>query len=135
MKNFKILLLEKLKVSTKINSRYVDNLPPSSKEKGEAAYEYLQNRYGHIFDNIRILRSNNVALGLINTNVAGHGMYDDSEFTLYLNTDKNTGYLMRRTIKGTFSSTPAQFIKNMNTLDDLCDKFDQLLTKRGYNVK
>ena len=135
MRTFKTILLEKLKVSTKTNSGYVDNLPPSSKEKGEAAYEYLQNRYGHIFDNIRILRSNNVALGLINTNAAGHGIYDDSEFTLYLNTDKNNGYLMRRTIKGMFGSTPAQFIKNMNTLDDLCDKFDQLLTKRGYNVK
>ena len=141
MKSFKNILLEKLKVSTKNNfgdTLYIDELQPGSPKKAEAACEYLKDRYGHMFDDIRVLKTNNVSLGMLNDkyNKGGSGLYDDSAFTLYLNTDFNNGYLMRRIqgISQWSQGTPAKFIQNMDKLDDVCNKFDQLLAKRGYNV-
>ena len=140
MRTLKTILVEKLKIN---NSSYrnweIDDLPPNTPEKAEAACEYLKDRYGHMFDNIRVLKSNNVSLGMLNDkyNKGGSGMYDDSAFTLYLNTDFNKGYLMRR-IQGISQyspGTPAKFIQGLDKIEDVCNKFDQLLAKRGYNVK
>jgi hypothetical protein len=141
MRTFKTILLEKLKInasSHKYRNFEIDELPPSTPEKAEAACEYLKDRYGHMFDDIRVLKTNNVSLGMLNDkyNKGGDGMYDDSAFTLYLNTDFNKGYLIRR-IQGIgqwSKGTPAKFIQNIDKIEDVCNKFDQLLAKRGYNV-
>lgn len=140
MRTFKTILLEKLKINTSSYRNWeIDDLPPGTPEKAEAACEYLKDRYGHMFDDIRALKSNNVSLGMLNAkyNKGGDGLYDNSAFTLYLNTDFNKGYLMRR-IQGISQwspGTPAKFIQNMDKIEDVCNKFDQLLAKRGYNVK
>lgn len=141
MKKLSEFVLEKLILQKGKGLAYsyadVDNYPPSSKDKAEAALNVLKERYGDIFPELKILRSNNIGLGKIDNKIAGIGMYDDSTFTLYLNTDFNDGYLMRRSWGGMYANNTAKFIGDkpkFNSLEDLLDKFDSLLMKRGYNL-
>lgn len=131
MKAFKELLVEKLKISN-VNSapdcEYIDELRPGSPEKAEAFLEFMKEKYGDLFDDYRILRTNNVTLGKIKD--IGHGMYDGSSFTMYL-TDPNE-YLIRRISPGFGSGHPSKFVQGFKTLEETLNKFDSLLTKRGY---
>lgn len=131
MKAFKELLVEKLKVSKNTplsDYGYIDSLEPGSKEKAEEILVVFQERYGDLFDDYRILRTNNVTLGKIKD--IGHGMYDGSSFTMYL-TDPNE-YLIRRISAGFGSGHPSKFVQGFKTLEETLNKFDSLLKKRGY---
>lgn len=131
MKSFKDILLEKLKVSAKNglgDTSYIDELKPGSPEKAEAFLEFMKEKYGDLFDDYRILRTNNVTLGKIKD--IGHGMYDGSSFTMYL-TDPNE-YLIRRVSPGFGSGHPSKFVQGFKTLEETLNKFDSLLKKRGY---
>lgn len=131
MKSFKNILLEKLKVSTKNSlgdTSYIDELQPGSPEKAEAILEFMKEKYGDLFDDYRILRTNNVTLGKIKD--IGHGMYDGSSFTMYL-TDPNE-YLIRRISPGFGAGHPSKFVQGFKTLEETLNKFDSLLKKRGY---
>jgi hypothetical protein len=131
MRTFKELLVEKLKISN-VNSapdcEYVDSLAPGSREKAEAFLEFMKEKYDDLFDDYRILRTNNVALGKIKE--IGSGMYDGSSFTMYL-TDPNE-YLIRRISPGFGGGHPAKFVQGFKTLEETINKFDSLLKKRGY---
>ena len=68
MKAFKELLVEKLKISKNnllSDFGYIDSLEPGSREKAEEILVVFQERYGDLFDDYRILRTNNVTLGKI----------------------------------------------------------------------
>ena len=139
MKKLSEFVLEKLILRKNLtySAADVDSCPPSSKEKAEAAFNLLKERYGDIFPELKILRSNNIGLGKINNKITGPGMYDDSTFTLYLNTDFNDGYLMRRSWGGMYANNTAKFIGDkpkFNSIEDLLEKFDSLLIKRGYKL-
>lgn len=133
MKAFKELLFEKLKVS-KNNSisdySFIDSLKPGSKEKAEEILVVFQEKYGDLFDDYRILRTNNVTLGKIKE--IGSGMYDGSSFTIYLSDPKE--YLIRRVSPSYWGGAghPAKFVQGFKTLEETLNKFDSLLTKRGY---
>lgn len=131
MKAFKELLVEKLKVSKTsvvLDCDYIDSLEPGSRERAEAIFEFMKEKYGDLFDDYRILRTNNVTLGKIKD--IGHGMYDGSSFTMYL-TDPNE-YLIRRISPGFGSGHPSKFVQGFKTLEETLNKFDSLLKKRGY---
>lgn len=131
MKAFKELLFEKLKVS-KNNSisdySFIDSLKPGSKEKAEEILVVFQERYGDLFDDYRILRTNNISLGKIRE--TGSGIYDGSSFTMYLS-DPNE-YLIRRVSPGFGPGHPSKFVQGFKTLEETLNKFDSLLKKRGY---
>lgn len=131
MKAFKELLFEKLKVRKNnpiSDYGFIDSLEPGSKEKAEEILLAIKDRYGDLFDDYRILRTNNVTLGKIKE--IGSGMYDGSSFTMYL-TDPNE-YLIRRVSPGFGSGHPSKFVQGFKTLEETLNKFDSLLKKRGY---
>ena len=131
MNNFKDILLEKLKVTKNAGSSeyyYIDELEPGSREKAEEILSAIKERYGDLFDDYRILRTNNVTLGKIKE--IGSGMYDGSSFTMYL-TDPNE-YLIRRISHGFGGVHPSKFVQGFKTLEETLNKFDLLLKKRGY---
>lgn len=131
MKAFKELLFEKLKVSKNnpiSDYSFIDSLEPGSKEKAEEILVVFQERYGDLFDDYRILRTNNVTLGKIRE--TGSGVYDGSSFTMYL-TDPNE-YLIRRVSPGFGPGHPSKFVQGFKTLEETLNKFDSLLKKRGY---
>ena len=131
-------ITEKLKISkSDIDNKtidydytHIDNMKPSSKERAEAALAEIEDRYGEMFDDIKITRANNVKLGKL---IEQKGKYKDSVFTLYLNTDHNRGcYIIRRTVRGMFGESPYQMVKDFKTLAETFAKFDTLLKKNGY---
>lgn len=133
MKSLNQLIQEKLKVSTKNSlgdTSYIDELQPGSRERAEAILEFMKEKYGDLFDDYRILRTNNVTLGKIKK--IGSGMYDSNSFTMYLSDPKE--YLIRRVSPGYFGGGghPAKFVQGFKTLEETLNKFDSLLKKRGY---
>ena len=131
MNNLKDILLEKLKVtknSAMSTYHYIDSLKPGSREKAEEILSVIKERYGDLFDDYRILRTNNVTLGKIKE--IGSGMYDGNSFTIYL-TDPNE-YLIRRITYRFGGVYPSKFIEGFSTLEDTFNKFDEKLRKRGY---
>ncbi len=131
MNNFKDILLEKLRVTKHSGSseyHYIDSLEPGSREKAEEILSAIKERYGDLFDDYRILRTNNVTLGKIKE--IGSGMYDGSSFTMYL-ADPNE-YLIRRISHSFAGAHPSKFVQGFKTLEETLSKFDSLLEKRGY---
>lgn len=130
-------ITEKLKISKSDTDNttvdydytYIDNMKPSSKERAEAALSEIEDRYGEMFDDIKITRANNIKLGKL---IEQRGKYMDSVFTLYLNTDYNRGYIIRRTVKGMFGESPYKMVQDFKTLAETLAKFDTLLKKNGY---
>ena len=83
----------KITKNTKINSiELVNNLTPKTPERAKCAYNILKQKYGHIFNKIEILRTNNIKFSEIEQKGT---IYDTSTFTLYLNQDDI--YILRRT--------------------------------------
>ena len=131
MNNFKDILLEKLRVTKHSGSsdyHYIDSLEPGSREKAEEILSVIKERYGDLFDDYRILRTNNVTLGKIKE--IGSGMYDGSSFTMYLANPNE--YLIRRISPGFGGGHPSKFIEGFSTLEETLNKFDDKLRQRGY---
>jgi hypothetical protein len=140
MKSFKDILLEKLKVTKNHNIDYstieyddIDKLKPGSKEKAEAIFDVLKERYADILDidKMRILKTNNIDMGTFIESLTNK-RYSDDKFVLYIN---NPDYLIRKTAKvfGSYSNgTPGQFVKGFETLHQTLNKFDEKLRKNGY---
>lgn len=110
---------------------YIDEMPLGI-DKSEEVYNVIYDRYNDMFSDVRLLKSGNTKLGRINvTYLISNGLYNDSDFTLYIYKDE---YVIRRTNLGTLSGTPAKFVQGFKTLSETLDKFDKLLTKRGYKL-
>lgn len=123
------LVLSKTKESREY--RYIDEMPLGV-EKSEEVFNVMHDRYGDMFTDVRLMKTGNVKLGQINGNylVIG-GLYNNSDFTLYIYKNE---YVIRRINKDTFSPNPAKFVYGFKTLYETLDKFDKLLTKRGYKL-
>lgn len=133
----------KIKKSDYALSEVIDKMDVGE-EKAEKCREWLiRQGYDKVFDDIRIIdKSNNISLGYLKITNDGKNKvsYDKSEFVLYLNTDFNDGYIIRRKekVKNVVLQTVKEitqtsiFIKNIDKLTDLFEKFRQMLLKRGY---
>jgi len=134
MKHINTFINERLILSkTKENHDYgyIDEMPLGA-EKSDEVFNVINNRYVDMFDDIRLLKSGNIKLGRISSKyLVSNGLYNDSDFTLYVYKDE---YVIRRTNHGTLSGTPAKFVQGFKTLSETLDKFDKLLTKRGYKL-
>lgn len=115
------------KTHTNNDYGYIDEMPLGAK-KAEEVYNVMYDRYGKMFDDVRLLRSGNTKLGFINRDyLVDNGLYNESNFTLYIYDDE---YVMRRSITGSVG----KFVKGLNSLEKTLEKFDKLLTKRGYKI-
>lgn len=135
MKQINTFINERLILSkTKENREYgyIDEMPLGV-EKSEEVFNVINTRYVDMFDDIRLMKTGNIKLGHISSKYSvSNGLYNYSDFTLYI--CKNE-YIIRRTnTGGGFSTTPAKFIYGLKTLSETLDKFDKLLTKRGYKL-
>jgi hypothetical protein len=135
MKQINTFINERLILSkTKENREYgyIDEMPMSI-DKFDEVFNVINDRYGDMFTDIRLLKSGNTKLGRISSKyLVSDGLYNYSDFTLYVYKDE---YIIRRTNHGgTLSSTPAKFVHGFKTLSETLDKFDKLLTKRGYKL-
>lgn len=131
MKSINTYITEKLKISQDVinnnDYEYIDKLP-LGQEKSEKVFNIINDRYGKMFDDVRLLRSGNTKLGFINRDyLVDNGLYNESNFTLYIYDDE---YVMRRSITGSVG----KFVKGLNSLEKTLEKFDKLLTKRGYKI-
>lgn len=106
---------------------YIDEMPLGSK-KSEEVFNVMHDRYDEMFDDVRLLKTGNIKLGQINNDyLIGNGLYNDSDFTLYIYEKE---YVMRRSVPGSIG----KFVKGLNSLEKTLEKFDKLLTKRGYKI-
>lgn len=89
----------------------------------------MSSRYGEMFDDVRLLRTGNIKIGHIsNDYLIDNGLYNGSDFTLYIYEDE---YVIRRSVPGSIG----KFVKGLNSLEKTLEKFDKLLTKRGYELQ
>lgn len=110
---------------------YIDEMP-LGEEKSDEVFNAINDRYVDMFDDIRLLKSGNIKLGGISSKyLVSDGLYNKSDFTLYIYKNE---YVIRRTNLGSWSRTPAKFVYGVKTLSETLDKFDKLLTKRGYKL-
>lgn len=129
MKQFKTLLLEKLKIngnktSVDADFDYIDSLPVGQ-EKSEAVAEYLKDHYGDLFTEYRIMKTGNIKVGNF---THPHGKWGDGEFTLAF---YKGNYVMRR------SSPHYGAIAKMvdePSFKVFIEKLDKSLTRNGYNI-
>ena len=130
MKQITTYINERLILSkTRANNdySYIDEMPLGSK-KSEEVFNVMSNRYGEMFDDVRLLRTGNIKLGHINNDyLIDGGLYNGSDFTLYIYEDE---YVIRRSVPGSIG----KFVKGLNSLEKTLEKFDKLLTKRGYKI-
>ena len=132
MKAINAYILEKLFISNDtINTNdygHIDALPLGAK-KAEEVFNVMSNRYAEMFDDVRLLRTGNIKLGHISNEYAiNDGFYNGSDFTLYIYEDE---YVMRRSVPGSIG----KFVQGFNSLEKTLEKFDKLLTKRGYTLQ
>lgn len=131
MKAINTYILEKLFISNDtINANdytHIDEMPLGAK-KAEEVFNVMSNRYGEMFDDVRLLRTGNIKLGHIsNDYIVDGGLYNSSDFTLYIYENE---YVIRRSVPGSIG----KFVKGLNSLEKTLEKFDKLLTKRGYKI-
>lgn len=133
MKHINTYINERLVLSkTRDNNDYgyIDKMPLGA-DKSEEVFNVMNNRYGDMFPNMRLLKTGNIKLGSMSKKyLVSGGLYNASDFTLYIYKDE---YIIRRTNNDAFSPLPAKFVR-FKTLTETLDKFDKLLTKRGYNL-
>ena len=117
----------KITKNTKINSiELVNNLTPKTPERAKCAYNILKQKYGHIFNKIEILRTNNIKFSEIEKRGT---IYDESTFTLYLNDPEI--YILRRTNRRGYT---AKLLDKITTFQEILTRFDHLLNRKGYEV-
>lgn len=131
MKSINTYILEKLFISKDtINSNdytYIDEMPLGAK-KAEEVFNIMYDRYDDMFSDVRLMKTGNIKLGRINNDyLVSDGLYNDSDFTLYIYEDE---YVIRRSVPGSIG----KFVKGLNSLEKTLEKFDKLLTKRGYTL-
>jgi hypothetical protein len=104
---------------------YIDEMPLGP-NKSKEVFKVIKTKYGHAFTDVRLLKSGNIKLGYIDMNYAVlDGLYNDSTFTLYIYEDE---YVIRRSVPGSVG----KFVQGLDSLEKTLEKFDNLLTKRGY---
>lgn len=135
MKHINTFINERLILSKTKENRdygYIDEMPMSI-DKFDEVFNVINDRYGDMFTDVRLMKTGNTKLGRISSKyLVSDGLYNYSDFTLYVYKDE---YIIRRTNHGgTLSSTPAKFVHGFKTLSETLDKFDKLLTKRGYKL-
>lgn len=135
MKHINKFINERLVLSkTKENReyRYIDELP-TGPEKTDEIFNVLNTRYPDMFDEMRIMKTGNIKMGKITPQYQiSNGKYNTSEFVFYI---YNDSVLIRRTEIDTYYGGvhPAKFV-DVKTLEETLNKFDALLTKRGYKL-
>lgn len=104
---------------------YIDEMPLGP-NKSKEVFNVMYKRYNHAFTDVRLLKSGNIKLGYIDMNYSiVNGLYNDSTFTLYIYEDE---YVIRRSVPGSVG----KFVQGLDSLEKTLEKFDNLLTKRGY---
>lgn len=104
---------------------YIDEMPLGP-NKSKEVFKVIYKRYNHAFTDVRLLKSGNIKLGYIDMNYSIiNGLYNDSTFTLYIYEDE---YVIRRSVPGSVG----KFVQGLDSLEKTLEKFDNLLTKRGY---
>ena len=134
MKHINTFINERLILSKTKENRdygYIDEMPMSI-DKSEEVFNVINDRYGDMFTDVRLMKTGNTKLGRISSKyLVSNGLYNDNDFTLYIYKDE---YVIRRINHGTLSFTQAKFVQGFKTLSETLDKFDKLLTKRGYKL-
>ena len=131
MKAINTYILEKLFIAkdtiNKNDYGYIDEMPLGAK-KSEEVYNVMYDRYDDMFSDVRLLKTGNIKLGQINNDyLIDDGLYNGSDFTLYIYEDE---YVIRRSVPGSIG----KFVKGFNSLEKTLEKFDKLLSKRGYKI-
>jgi hypothetical protein len=130
MKQITTYINERLILSkTRANNDYgyIDEMPLGAK-KAEEVYNVMYDRYDDMFSDVRLMKTGNIKLGRINDDyLIDGGLYNGSDFTLYIYEDE---YVIRRSVPGSIG----KFVKGLNSLEKTLEKFDKLLTKRGYKI-
>lgn len=130
MKQITTYINERLILSkTRANNDYgyIDEMPLGAK-KAEEVYNVMYDRYDDMFSDVRLMKTGNIKLGRINNDyLIDDGLYNGSDFTLYIYEDE---YVIRRSVPGSIG----KFVKGLNSLEKTLEKFDKLLTKRGYKI-
>ena len=123
---------------SKDNAKDVTNAPLDKDETGDAALEYLGEKFCNKFD-IRKLRTGNVELILKNIEYkvpGGLHTCDRLKFTLYVNSKPMTirrAYGYTNALKHTEEwQSPASKMKDYNSIEELCDDFKNWISKHGY---
>ena len=129
MKAINTYILEKLFIAKDVinNNEYmhIDELPLGP-DKSKEVFKVIKTKYGHAFNDVRLLKSGNIKLGYIDMNYTIlDGLYNDSTFTLYIYEEE---YVIRRSVPGSVG----KFVQGFDSLEKTLEKFDNLLTKRGY---
>lgn len=137
MKNLKDIILEKLqidKATIEQNSKdlsYIDDLP-KGKEKTEAIYEIIADRYEGMFENIRVNKADNINLGFFTDEYKiPNGKHNDAHFVFYI---YDNDYIIRKGAPNSFGSpgVPTNYVEKLRTFAATLDKFEQKLRKAGY---
>lgn len=119
------LILSKTRANTDYG--YIDEMPLGDK-KAEEVFNVMYDRYDDMFSDVRLMKTGNIKLGRINDDyLIDNGLYNGSDFTLYIYEDE---YVIRRSVPGSIG----KFVKGLNSLEKTLEKFDKLLTKRGYKI-
>ncbi len=106
---------------------YIDKMPLGA-DKAEEVYNVMYDRYDDMFSDVRLMKTGNIKLGQINNDyLIDGGLYNGSDFTLYIYEDE---YVIRGSVPGSIG----KFVKGLNSLEKTLEKFDKLLTKRGYKL-
>ena len=111
---------------------YIDEMP-TGPEKTDEIFNILNTRYPDMFDEMRIMKTGNIKMGKITPQYQiSNGKYNTSEFVFYI---YNDSVIIRRTELDTYygGTHPVKFV-DLKTLSETLDKFDALLTKRGYKL-
>lgn len=130
MKQITVYINERLILSkTRANNDYgyIDEMPLGAK-KAEEVFNVMYDRYDDMFSDVRLMKTGNIKLGRINDDyLIDGGLYNGSDFTLYIYEKE---YVIRRSVPGSIG----KFVKGFKSLSETLDKFDKLLTKRGYKL-
>jgi hypothetical protein len=111
---------------------YIDEMPTGT-EKTDEIFNILNTRYPDMFDEMRIMKTGNIKMGKITPEYQiSNGKYNTSEFVFYI---YNDSVIIRRTELNTYYGGvhPVKFV-DVKTLEETLNKFDALLTKRGYKL-
>lgn len=132
MKALNNYITERLRIDKNANHlfKYIDSMP-LGKEKSQEIFDFLNDKYKDMFDEMRLMRTGNIKMGKITSDyLIPNGMYNKSEFVFYIYDDM---YSIRRTKLDASYVHPNVFASG-KTLEETINRFDELLTKRKYKL-
>ena len=132
MKALNNYITERLRIDKDANHlcKYIDSMP-LGKEKSQEIFDFLNDKYKDMFDEMRLMRTGNIKLGKITSDyLIPNGTYNTSEFVFYIYDDM---YSIRRTKLDVSYVHPNVFASG-KTLEETINRFDELLTKRKYKL-